>query len=49
MKKDGLYIETGPGPCLNIKTIFSRYGDSHAKDKTVDETVLSLTRESPYW
>ena len=24
-----------PGPCLNIKTIFSRYGDSHVKDKTV--------------
>ena len=24
-----------PGPCLNIKTIFLRYGDSHVKDKTV--------------
>ena len=24
-----------PGPCLNIKTVFSRYGDSHVKDKTV--------------
>ena len=23
------------GPCLNIKTAFSRYRDSHAKDKTV--------------
>ena len=24
-----------PGPCLNIKTVFPRYGDSHVKDKTV--------------
>ena len=24
-----------PGPCLNIKTIFPRYGDSHVKDKIV--------------
>ena len=24
-----------PGPRLNIKTIFPRYGDSHVKDKTV--------------
>ena len=24
-----------PGACLNIKTIFPRYGDSHVKDKTV--------------
>ena len=24
-----------PGPHLNIKTVFSRYGDSHVKDKTV--------------
>ena len=31
------------GPCLNIKTVFPRYGDSHVKDKTVGETVLSLT------
>ena len=23
-----------PGPCLNIKTVFPRYGDSHVKDKT---------------
>ena len=23
-----------PGPCLNIKTIFPRYGDSHVEDKT---------------
>ena len=23
------------GPCLNIKTVFPRYGESHAKDKTV--------------
>ena len=37
-----------PGPCLNIKTVFPRYGDSLVKDKTVDETVLSLTWESLY-
>ena len=24
-----------PGPRLNIKTIFPRYGDYHVKDKTV--------------
>ena len=23
------------GPCLNIKTVFPRYGNSHVKDKTV--------------
>ena len=23
------------GPCINIKTVFPRYGDSHVKDKTV--------------
>ena len=38
-----------PGPCLNIKTIFPMYGGSHVKDKTVCETVLSLTCESLYW
>ena len=31
-----LYLsERAPGPCFNIKTIFSRYRDSHDKDKTV--------------
>ena len=34
---------------LNIKTVFPRYGDSYVKDKTVGETVLSLTWESLYW
>ena len=34
---------------LNIKTVFPGYGDSHVKDKTVGETVLSLTWESLYW
>ena len=24
-----------PGGCLNIKTVFPGYGDSHVKDKTV--------------
>ena len=38
-----------PGPHLNIKTVFPRYGDSHVKHKTVSETVLSLTWESLYW
>ena len=37
------------GSCLNIKTVFPRYGDSHVKDKTVSETILSLTWESLYW
>ena len=37
------------GPRLNMKTVFPRYGDSHVKDKTVGETVLSLTWESLYW
>ena len=41
-------LET-PGPCLNIKTVFPRYGGSHVKDETVGETVLSLTWESLYW
>ena len=38
-----------PGPRLDIKTVFPRYGDSHVKGKTVGETVLSLTWESLYW
>ena len=42
-------IHQDSGPRLNIKTVFSRYGDSHVKDKTVGETVLSLTWESLYW
>ena len=37
-----------PGLRLNIKTVISRYGDSHVKDKTVGETALSLTWESLY-
>ena len=43
------YFDTSKGPSLNIKTVFPRYGDSHVKDKTVGETVLSLTWESLYW
>ena len=38
-----------PGHRLNIKTVFPRYGDCRVKDKTVGETVLSLTWESLYW
>ena len=37
-----------PGPCLNIMTVFPRYGDSLVKDKTVNDTVLSLIWESLY-
>ena len=37
------------GPRLNIKTVFPRYGDSHVQDKTVGESVLSLTWDSLYW
>ena len=36
-------IDTSPGPRLNIKTVFPRYGDSHVKEKDGRETVLSLT------
>ena len=45
----GLNMSSAPGSCLNIKTVFPRYGDSHVKDKTVGENVLSLTWESLYW
>ena len=41
-----IYRENLPDPLLNIKTVFPRYVDSHVKDKTVGETVLSLTWES---
>ena len=33
---------------LNIKMLSYQYKDSHVKDKTVSQTVLSLTWESPY-
>ena len=36
------------GSRLNTKTVFPRYGDFYVQDKTVGETVLSLTRESLY-
>ena len=36
-----------PGPCLNIKTVFPRYGDSHVKDKTVDRPSY-LWHGDPY-
>ena len=42
-------LEQRPGPRLNIKTVFPKYGYSHVKDKTVGETVLSLTWGSLYW
>ena len=46
----GICRHTDAGTLMpNIETIFPRFGDSHVKDKTVDETVLSLTWESLYW
>ena len=42
-------LQQPSGPRLNIKTVFPRYEDSHVKDKTVGETVLSITWESLYW
>ena len=44
-----VYLNVWPGPRLNIKTVFPRYGDSHVEDKMVGETILSLTWESLYW
>ena len=43
------HLMADSGPRLNIKTVFPWYGDSHVKDKTVGETVLSLTWGSLYW
>ena len=43
------WLTQGARPLNNIKTIFPMYGYSHVKDKTVGETVLSLTWESLYW
>ena len=34
LKVTGVEVQN-PGPCLNIKTVFPRYRDSHVKDKTV--------------
>ena len=42
-------IETAPRAPSQYKDRLSRFGDSHVKDKTVGETVLSLTWESLYW
>ena len=39
-------VQVLSGPRPNIKTVFSWYGDSHVKDKTVGETILSLTWDS---
>ena len=35
------------GPCLNIKTIFPKYGDSNVKDKTVAKPYILVTRPRP--
>ena len=48
-RQDNCILIYPSGPRLNIKTVFPRYGDSHVKDKTVGETVLSLTWGSLYW
>ena len=37
----------GPGSCLNIKTVFPRYGESHVKDKTVAR-LSYLKHRDPY-
>ena len=34
----GIHCATGSGPRLNIKTVLSKYGDFHVKDKTADRT-----------
>ena len=31
-----------PAPCLNIKTVFPRYGDSHVKDKSQDRLIFNM-------
>ena len=31
-----------PGPSLNMKTVFPRYGDSHGKDKMV-ESIFNMS------
>ena len=31
-------VRDEPGPCLNIKTVLSTYGDFHVKDKTAVRT-----------
>ena len=36
-----------PGPCLNIKSVFFRYGDFHYKDKTIVRASY-LYNGSPY-
>ena len=41
-------INTKPWGRLNIKMPSNQYKDSHVKDKTVSQTVYSLTWESSY-
>ena len=43
------YYYTLSGSRLNIKPLSYQYMESHVKDKTVSQTVLSLTWKSPYW
>ena len=45
----GVTMSWIPGPCLNIKTVFSSYGDPHITWWDGRETVVSLTWESLYW
>ena len=40
-------LPSPPGPRLNIKTVFPRYGDSHVKDKTVARPYY-LQHGDPY-
>ena len=37
------------GPCLNIKTVFPRYGDSHVKDKMVTRPSCLVHPVSYTW
>ena len=41
------WFPASPGPCLNIKTVFPRYGDSHVKDETVVRPSY-IKRGDPY-
>ena len=53
---DSIVITVIKSACVTLTWAPSQYEDrlsqewvSHVKDKTVDETVLSLTWESLYW
>ena len=37
-----LVLVQSSGPCLNIKTVFGRYGDPHVKDKLWDRLIFNM-------